>query len=122
LPAEPAPWDVVDHLWDHGRAPHNPKHADHMLARIIERGVMALLPSLPQELLARIVRVGLGYGADGNRPLDADTVARLLGTAEFPGTEPLPADLAETLASDRFRAALGRIACFYDGGHIVEGD
>jgi FkbM family methyltransferase len=120
LPSEPAPWNAVDHLWDHGRAPHNPQHADHELARIVERGVMALLPSLPSDLLARIVELGLGQSAANGGGLDNASIARLLGAAEYPGSEPIPRDLAELFASDQFRAALGRIACFYDGGHIVE--
>ena len=48
-------------------------------------------------------------------------IAPLLGTAEFPRSarEPAP-DLAALLATDQFRAALGRIACMYDGGHLLE--
>ena len=30
------------------------------------------------------------------------------------------ADVAALLDSDQFRAALGRIACMYDGGHLLE--
>lgn len=61
--------------------------------------------------------------------LSADALTALLGTAEWPGatelgarnpSSPAKSDLAALIASDRFRAALGRIACFYDGGHIVE--
>ena len=45
----------------------------------------------------------------------------LRGTAEFPRTAREPAaDLAALLATDQLRAALGRIACMYDGGHLLE--
>ena len=33
---------------------------------------------------------------------------------------PPPADLAALLETDQLRAALGRIACMYDGGHLLE--
>jgi FkbM family methyltransferase len=118
FPAGPLPWNSVDHLWDHGRAPRNPKHADHAFARILEHGFFALLPSLGPELLGRLVREGLKH-----RKLDVqcpEILTMLSGTAEFPGPEPMPDDLEGLLATDRLRAAFGRIACFYDGGHIVE--
>ena len=120
LPDKPMPWDAVDHLWDHGRAPHNSRHADHELARVVERGVMAMLPGLEPQLLQAILSRGLGVQVSGSDQLDPDIAGRLLGPAEFSGTEPVAADLASLMASDRFRAALGRIACFYDGGHIVD--
>jgi hypothetical protein len=48
-------------------------------------------------------------------------IAALLGTAEFPRPPtPPPADLAALLETDQLRAALGRIACMYDGGHLIE--
>lgn len=120
LPAKPTPWDAVDHLWDHGRAPQNPKHADHELALIVERGVMALLPQLDPALLQAILERGLGASAPAGSGLGGEVAARLFGSAEYPGRESVAGDLASLIASDRFRAALGRIACFYDGGHIVE--
>lgn len=118
VPAKAETWDAVAHLWDHGHAPRNANHVDHGLARVIEKGIMAELPHLPPELIARLIRRGLGLAPDA--PLAPDPIKRLLGAAEFPGSAPIPATMAELLASDRFRAALGRIACFYDGGHIVE--
>lgn len=118
LPPEPLKWDAVDHLWDHGRAPHNPGNADHALALTLERGLMAMLPSLPRDVLAGLLRRGLKLAPDA--PLGRDQIVKLLGTAEYPGPEPVPQTLDALLASDRFRAAMGRIACFYDGGHIVD--
>ena len=45
----------------------------------------------------------------------------LRGTAEFPRSAREPAaDLAALLETDQLRAALGRIACMYDGGHLLE--
>ncbi len=118
LPEKPTAWDKVDHLWDHGRAPLNPANADHELAMVLEHGLMALLPSLDASLVETALRVGLA--ARKLEPPSQAGVAALLGRAEFPGREPIPRDLDALLRTDRFRAALGRIACFYDGGHIVE--
>ena len=121
LPADPAPWDRVAHLWDEGLAPRNPKHGDHALARTLERGLMALLPGLDPALLETLIRQGLKLAP--GEPLSGGHIAGLLGTAENPGRQPELADLADLAAllrSDRFRAALGRIACMYDGGHIVD--
>lgn len=118
FPKAPAPWDAVGHLWDHGRAPHNSGHADHVLANVLERGFLALLPGLDAGLLEAILRRGLA-----SKKIDAESkaaVEALLGRAEYPGRDTLPGTLGEALASDRFRAAFGRIACFYDGGHIVD--
>ena len=132
LPEEPAPWDKVQHLWDCGRAPDRPAHPDHVLARTLMEGFFATLPSLEPALLRRIIERGLEgvrpYGSDvalatggtgGSDPM-APTAA-LLGTAEFPRPPtPPPADLAALLETDQLRAALGRIACMYDGGHLLE--
>lgn len=118
LPETPAPWDGVAHLWDEGRAPHSPGHIDHALARTLEHGLMALLPSLPPELLEQALRLGLQREA-GVAP-SPEQIKTLLGQAEYPGNERQPDTVAQLFASDRFRAALGRIACMYDGGHIVD--
>ena len=118
LPKEPLKWDAVEHLWDHGRAPHNPANADHALARVLERGLMASLPAMSPELLASLLRRGLKLAPAA--ALGGSDILKLLGSAEYPGPEPVPAGMDALIAGDRFRAALGRIACFYDGGHIVE--
>ena len=134
LPAEPAPWDRVGHLWDCGRAPERPDHPDHALAKILGAGFFALLPSLEPALLRRLVERGLdgvkssargdAQASGGTKQSDPDTmdaVEALLGTAEFPrGSFTPPADLAALLGTDALRAALGRIACMYDGGHLLE--
>jgi len=121
LPKEPAPWDRVGHLWDCGRAPERPDHPDHALAQVLVQGFLAELPSLDPALLRRLIERGL----DGVRPSGSDTIAdpmtALLGTAEFPRATAEPAaDLAALLQTDRLRAARGRIACMYDGGHLLE--
>jgi len=129
FPAEPTPWDRVKHLWDCGRAPERTDHPDHKLAQVLQQGFFAELPSLDPALLRRLIERGL----DGVRPhgpggaqvtdgaLGSDPTAALLGTAEFPRAAREPAaDLAGILETDQLRAALGRIACMYDGGHLLE--
>ena len=129
FPAEPAPWEKVKHLWDCGRAPERADHPDHQLAQLLQQGFFAELPALDPALLRRLIERGL----DGVRPhgpgraqvtdgtLGSDPAATLLGTAEFPGVTRQPAaDLAALLETDQLRAALGRIACMYDGGHLLE--
>src|SRR5581483_5238160 len=54
LPAQPAPWDRVQHLWDFGRAPERPDHPDHKLAQVLQQGLFAALPTLDPALLRRL--------------------------------------------------------------------
>ena len=118
FPPEPAPWDRVQHLWDFGRAPDRPDHPDHALAKVLLSGFFATLPLLEPALLARLVDRGLEAtkaGAFG--PAVAKT---LIGLAELPRPPAIDGDLARLLDTDTLRAALGRIACTYDGGHIME--
>jgi FkbM family methyltransferase len=118
LPPEPAPWDRVQHLWDRGRAPDRPDHPDHALAKVLQAGFFAALPALEPALLERLVARGLG--AAGAGPLSPAAARLLIGSAELPRSPTAAADLAGLLASDEVRAALGRIACTYDGGHLVD--
>jgi FkbM family methyltransferase len=134
LPAQPAPWDKVGHLWDCGRAPERTDHPDHVLAKTLIEGFFAELPSLDPALLRRLIECGLNGvssralgvasaagGTGGSDPMSANPASALLGTAEFPRPPaPPPADLAALLETDQLRAALGRIACMYDGGHLLE--
>jgi FkbM family methyltransferase len=98
MPREPAPWDAVRHLYEFGRAPENPLHPDHALAR---------------DLVAafRAARAGAEEGLDAflaGLPMRSDESLRaLLGPTLDPGSE-------------RFRAALGRIAAPYDGGLMLD--
>jgi FkbM family methyltransferase len=128
FPPEPAPWDRVQHLWDFGRAPERPDHPDHALAKVLQAGLFASLPSLDATLLRQLIE----RGSSGARPFapggetgrvaakGSDPAAQLLGTAEFPRTAEPAADLAALIETDQFRAAFGRIACMYDGGHLPE--
>lgn len=115
LPSQPAPWDRVAHLWDCGRAGVEAAHPDKALADILVAGLFAELPLLSPELLARLVARGLKASGRSDTPSDR---ALLLGSAEFPGRAAAPHALADLLLDDRLRAALGRIACMYDGGHV----
>lgn len=113
FPAEPAPWDRAQHLWDFGRAPERVDHPDHALAQELVRGFLASLPSLDHPQIMRLLE------ASGVSP---STLPQLLvGSAEYPGPEsPSEHDISRLLQSDRVRAALGRIASAYDGGHLME--
>jgi FkbM family methyltransferase len=119
FPSEPATWDRVQHLWDFGRAPERADHPDHALAKALEAGFMAELPLLPPEVIERVLARGLlATGASDVPPTE---LAQLLfGTAEFPQTASGGEDVETLLDTEEVRAALGRIACTYDGGHIMD--
>jgi FkbM family methyltransferase len=97
FPTERAPWHAVRHMYEIGRAPENEKHPDHALARELARGFWASLPYLDSEL-----------------------IASLLGRARQLEQHEDIAALASMIGSEQFCASLGRIACGYDGGQIVE--
>jgi FkbM family methyltransferase len=97
LPSERAPWDKVRHMYEIGRAPENPSHPDHALAQELARGFWASLPYLDRDLIAAI----LGRARSGARRRAAQ-------------------DFSAAIDTEAFRAALGRIACGYDGGQIVD--
>jgi hypothetical protein len=85
---------------------------------VLQSGFFAMLPSLDPALLEAIVERGLEATKAG--AFLAGVAAALIGTAEFPRTPSPAPDLATLLATDELRAAMGRIACTYDGGHIME--
>lgn len=95
LPAERAPWDSATHMYEIGRAPENAAHPDHALAAALARGFYAALPHLDGTLLADLLVRGR---ADGAALAGEDRLAHI--------------------DSDAFRAAIGRIACGYDGGQV----
>jgi FkbM family methyltransferase len=97
LPRERAPWDSARHMYEIGRAPENALHPDHALACDLARGFWAMLPYLDPELIKALL-ARARHVAD---PAELDA-------------------LAATVASEEFRASLGRIACGYDGGQIVD--
>ena len=99
LPRERAPWHAVRHMYEIGRAPENAQHPDHALAKDLARGFWASLPYLDPELIATLLR----------------RARRTATPAEVEA-------LATSVDTEAFRAALGRIACGYDGGQIVDED
>jgi hypothetical protein len=114
FPPEPTPWDRVRHLWECGRAPEMTDHPDHKLAWVLQAGLLAVLPTLDPALIERLVVRGLA--ALGEHPFSPGTADGLVGTAELPRARAPVTDLASLIATDELRAALGRIACRYDGG------
>jgi FkbM family methyltransferase len=124
FPKEPAPWDRVQHLYDWGHADRRTDHADHGLARALVEGFLANLPRLDlPEIRKLLIRA---CGTNDQPKTSAEIEKLLFGNAEYPGVSPAApsGDLdklyAALMDSDRFRAALARIACTYDGGHIIE--
>jgi FkbM family methyltransferase len=97
MPSERAPWDKVTHMYEIGRAPENAKHPDHALAQELARGFWASLPYLDLDLIAEILR-------------RARANSRRTGSLDF----------SAAIDTEAFRTALGRIACGYDGGQIVD--
>ena len=85
---------------------------------MLQQGFFATLPSLNPELLAMLIERGLSAGGVG--PYSPANARMLRGAAEFPRPPAPAADLAAFLEGDELRAALGRIACMYDGGHLME--
>jgi len=96
IPSERAPWDSVRHMYEIGRAPENPLHPDHALAQDLARGFWASLPLLDRDVVASILKRG--------RKQDSAS----------------DAEVAAMVDTEAFRASLGRIACGYDGGQIVD--
>ncbi len=127
FPKEVAPWDRVAHLWDCGRAVERADHPDRRLTDALVAGLLAELPRLaarePDLLRTLLVRGLAAPGAASSQTgTDAAVLHTLIGSCEQP--RPLPPSATTSLdaliASDPFRAALGRIACMYDGGHLLE--
>jgi FkbM family methyltransferase len=117
FPKEPTPWHDIGHLWDCGRVLDKPEHPDRALGEVLSKGLMALLPTLPPKLIAELIEAGLS--AD-KKAMSPEVAASLIGKAEWPGAS-LTAltDVAEIVATDRFKGAVGRMACMYDGGHLL---
>lgn len=97
LPSERAPWHAVRHMYEIGRAPENSQHPDHALAQDLARGFWASLPYLGPDLITSLL-------SRARRIVKPDELAAL----------------ASTVGTEAFRAALGRVACGYDGGQIVD--
>ncbi len=97
LPTERALWHAVRHMYEIGRAPESKQHPDHLLAQELARGFWASLPYL-----------------------DTNLIASMLGRARRMSDRDDFAAIASMIDNEQFRAALGRIACGYDGGQIVD--
>jgi FkbM family methyltransferase len=110
LPSQRAPWESVTHMYEIGRAPENARHPDHALALELARGFWASLPYLDRDLIAEILRRAR---RGSRRPAGEGGVGEKDAAAELQ-------DVAAAIDGERFRAALGRIACGYDGGQIVD--
>ena len=95
MPTARAAWDKVTHMYEIGRAPENAAHPDHALALELGRGFWASLPYLDRDLVAAILQRARGSRRD------------------------VP-DFSKAIDAEAFRLALGRIACGYDGGQIVD--
>ena len=54
LPSERAPWNAVRHMYEIGRAPNDPQHPDHDLARELALGFWAMLPYIDWALIATL--------------------------------------------------------------------
>ena len=119
FPSKPADWHSLEHLWHCGRAVEKPEHPDHALAVTLQRGFFASLPFIDLSLLMTLIERAFEE-SKSQMPATVSKVADLLGTAEFPRARMARDDLPSLLATDEFRAALGRIACAYDGGHIMD--
>jgi FkbM family methyltransferase len=124
FPADKLDWGLVEHLWDHGRAPQNSGHADHQLAMRLVDGFLASLPKLDPALLKTLL---LKNEDTGEKSDSAALRDELLGALQQESLGRAPADglhsgtpLDAIMESDAFRAALGRIACAYDGGHLMD--
>jgi FkbM family methyltransferase len=95
MPRVRAPWNSATHLYEIGKAPENPLHPDHQLANDLVKAFWALLPTL-----------------------DATSIATLIAHArDLPDGAQAP--LMAEVQTERFKAALGRIACSYDGGQVA---
>jgi FkbM family methyltransferase len=97
FPSERASWHAVRHMHEIGRAPENKQHPDHALAQDLARGFWASLPYLDPSLMTSIL-------SRARRTAKPDDLTAL----------------AFTVDTEEFRAALGRIACGYDGGQITD--
>lgn len=115
FPVDVLAWDSVEHLWDHGRVLERPEHPDRALAELLAAGLMAELPNLGADMIAQLIARGheARRAKDPSLPV-APLPAELVGHAEQPG-----GSAASGIDGDPVRAALGRIASMYDGGHLM---
>jgi FkbM family methyltransferase len=117
-------WGSVAHLYDFGRPLAGTTHADHTLAKALAEGFLALLPMLDPALITAALKAGAGeMTPEAVRALMLGDVAKSdAPRAALPSLATTPeAEIGALVATDAVRAALARIACFHDGGHLLEG-
>ncbi len=98
LSSQRAPWDAVRHMYEIGRAGENAAHPDHQLALALVHGFLARLPDLAPALLTSFLDRESKLSNDDHRTLE------------------------RMLADEALRMRLGRIACGYDGGQLIEAE
>jgi FkbM family methyltransferase len=74
FPRQPTPWHAVAHLHEFGRAPDDPNHPDHRLARKLVHGFLAGLPRLDPDLLSSLLD-----GSNGPPAMQTDAFRAALG-------------------------------------------
>jgi FkbM family methyltransferase len=117
LPRVPAPWDVVRHLYEFGRAPENPEHPDHALSRNLISAFLACLPTFSDNELLSLLKACSSL--DQALPVWSDH----LGPARPHGGSGRSEEaLRDLIQSDAFRAALGRISAPFDGGLLLDSE
>ena len=95
LPSERAPWDKVVHMYEIGRAPENPR-----------------IPTM---------RSRTSWRAGSGRACPISTASSSPRSWRAPARRAaVPARACRQIDTEAFRSALGRIACGYDGGQIVD--
>lgn len=113
FPAKPAPWDCVRHYYELGPALDRADHPDRALLARLQRGFLAQLGQMQPEAI-----LGLLEASAGPAGLEAPETLRALLHGALPAPDaPAPAT-ALAAFDDHARAALGRLAAFYDGGMI----
>jgi FkbM family methyltransferase len=127
FPTSPTPWDKVGHLWDHGRVADRPDHPDRALFDLLIKGLCAELPRLDLNVLAHLLERGLSVEKSAAKislnEMSLNEMSlneKLIGKTELPRSPTDAKTASALLVSDEVRAALGRIACMYDGGHLSE--
>lgn len=117
FPEKPAPWDCVRHYYELGPALSRADHPDKVLLQRLLRGFLARLGSASETDIVNWLAASAG--PSGLEPPAA--LARLLH-----GALPVPPQTGgfdtSVWLDDHGRAAIGRIAAFYDGGMIDDGD
>ncbi len=115
FPSAPAPWDVVTHLYEFGKAGESDAHPDRELAQRLMAGLFASLPDLSPGFIRSLLEKSAGPGGMERGP---ELRNLLRGKADYPrkGIQAVPEDPLPM--DDATRAALGRIAAAYDGGMI----